>query len=230
MRRAGSEYLVRTQGEAITIVSPRRWKLYTNGVSARLADLARQYGVTEVLDEKSSGVVVDVGANIGEFSLYCHDRGWTVFAVEPDPVNFAALRKNVDGTTVRPFQLALWKCEEEMTFYSSVKGADSSLIRPSIVDGAFTVRAVPLDRFAADQGIGEVHLLKADAEGAEPELLEGASETLARTRYVAIDCGPERMGRETAPEAVAFLAEKGFDARVLEGDRRIVFARNRAME
>ena len=38
--------------------------------------------------------VLDIGANIGLFSIWCADRGAKVVAVEPIPLTFAALSAN----------------------------------------------------------------------------------------------------------------------------------------
>ena len=44
-------------------------------------------------------VVVDVGANIGYYTLIFAklvEKNWMVFASEPDPDNFALLKKNTE--------------------------------------------------------------------------------------------------------------------------------------
>ncbi|MYE03211.1 MAG: FkbM family methyltransferase [Alphaproteobacteria bacterium] len=58
--------------------------------------------------------------------------------------------------------------------------------------GAMRRRATVLDRIAEEHGSDGLAFLKCDAEGAEPEVLEGRRELLRRTARIAI--GPERQG------------------------------------
>ena len=49
-----------------------------------------------------------------------------------------------------------------------------------------------------------------EAEGFEPEVLEGAGEVLKRTELVTVDAGEERGGASTAPECLNLLFGAGF--------------------
>jgi hypothetical protein len=49
-----------------------------------------------------------------------------------------------------------------------------------------------------------------DAEGAEPEVLKGATLTLAKIKWVAIVVGPEREDRGTFREVQEILEQSGF--------------------
>lgn len=59
------------------------------------------------------------------------------------------------------------------------------------------VRTVHLDDFLTNIGVSELDLLKVEAEGFEPEVLQGAERILHKIRFVSVDCGPERMGIPT---------------------------------
>jgi amino acid adenylation domain-containing protein/FkbM family methyltransferase len=75
-----------------------------------------QHGIA--LDE--GAVVVDVGANIGLFSLFAglHWRGARVFALEPVPETFEMLRINAGlyDADIRPLNLGLAATPQEATF------------------------------------------------------------------------------------------------------------------
>lgn len=229
-KRGGRHFVITAGDHALTLVSASRWRYYKKGVPARLDSLCRQYGYENLIQESRGKVVIDIGGNIGEFSLLASRHGATAYAIEPDPINHAALRDNLKSTSVDASQIALWHEDTTLTFYSSTAGADSSLITPQEqVNGEVKVTALRLDKFTADKGIDQVFLIKADAEGAEPEVLTGAKETLRRTQYIAIDCGPERQGKDTIEEASAILRDCGFETQVLPGSRCIVFGRNMAL-
>jgi FkbM family methyltransferase len=213
-------------GERISIASINRWSKYRNGITVQLNKLAQRYGADSLMPFMKNKTVVDVGSNIGEFSLYCEQAGANVIAFEPDPVNYAALEENIRGTGINAFQVALWDTNERLAFYSSVMRADSSLIKPSEYSQKVQVQAIPLNQFAKEHSIGPVFLLKADAEGAEPELLRGASAVLASTCFLSIDCGPERHGTKTLDACEKILHLHDFKTQPLDAERNILLGIN----
>jgi amino acid adenylation domain-containing protein/FkbM family methyltransferase len=77
-----------------------------------------------------SGVVFDVGAHVGLFTLYALERspGLDVYAFEPAPPLYEALRRNTDGLgNVRlfPFALSNGRGSGELTFYPNLTGMTS---------------------------------------------------------------------------------------------------------
>jgi FkbH-like protein/FkbM family methyltransferase len=73
------------------------------------------------VDLRDGDCVFDVGANIGMFALFVHEqcRNATVYAFEPAPRAFEALRTNVTGTRTRPFDIGLSDRDgvKDFTFY-----------------------------------------------------------------------------------------------------------------
>jgi FkbM family methyltransferase len=58
--------------------------------------------------------------------------------------------------------------------------------------GAISARTVPvttLDDYAAEEGLGEIQLLKVKVQGFELEVLRGGANLLRRTRYVFVESG-----------------------------------------
>ena len=207
-------------GKDIHITRSRRIGLYNNSILVRVQRLQQYYGTHE-LELNPTGIVVDIGANLGEFGLFysrkfhpnydCH-----VVFFEPDPVEFAALSKNVSKTNHTAVCKALWKEKGELTFYHSNETGDSTLIKPHTFDSTSTLMTSTLD-FELEQlknlpSDSIIDLIKVEAEGAEPEILQGAISTLKRTKYVVVDCGPERglKKESTLMSTVHFLQEQGF--------------------
>ncbi|EIC21940.1 FkbM family methyltransferase [Thiorhodovibrio frisius] len=223
---SGLGFRLQIADESITIASINRWSKYRIGIAAEMYELAKRYGIDSLASLLRDRVVIDVGANIGELSLYCRQLGAKVIAIEPDPINHSALCENIDGTGIQSFQTALWHQNEILTFYSSVLRADSSLIPPDQYSDAFEIKAVTLDQFALSRGLERVFLLKADTEGAEPEMLRGAKNVLTRTCFVSIDCGPERQGAKTFDTCEQLLQELGFCTSALDAKRNILLGTN----
>ncbi|WP_343081312.1 FkbM family methyltransferase [Ostreiculturibacter nitratireducens] len=213
VRLEGDSYIVTTEGREVIVPSAMRWKFYRRGWNKRLDRLRRQFGVGDPMTVEPGETVIDVGANVGEFSLAVAARGARVFAIEGDPKVFECLTRNIAGVKeITPEQALIWRTEETLTFYSVPHKADSSIFKPVSDEGvqAISLPATTLDRFAERHGIESVALLKCDAEGAEPEVIEGGRDLLSRTRQVAFDTGPERMGQETSADVERLLAELGF--------------------
>ena len=205
--------------------SPTRWRLYRRGLAGRLDSLDRHYLFT-VLDPPP-GPVLDVGAHAGEFALLALNRGRAVFAVEPDPDALACLRRNLAGReSLTVIDALVWNTEEELAFTLAASSADSSVFgadTPESTTGTIRRRATTLDRIAEDYEIDALAFLKCDAEGAEPEVLEGGRNLLRRTARIALDTGPERQGSRTTAACEALLRDAGFTVHTRERGRIVTY-------
>lgn len=200
---------VEVDGRLVHVPSPLRWKLYRQGWAARLDRLEREYGVGRHVALRPGAAILDVGANAGEFAFVAGRYGARIFCIEPDPKVFACLAANIAGLEgASAHELVIWKESGEIDFGLAPDRADSSVF----AEGAARVkrRAVTLADFAREQGLARAYLLKCDAEGAEPEVLEGAGDFLAAIRFVALDTGPERNGQPTDRACAEILARAGF--------------------
>jgi len=142
-------------------------------------------------------VVVDIGANVGVFSVWAAHRlsAGRIVAVEPaaEAARFllANLERNrVSGVSV--LQAAVGGRSGDATLHRRGAGALTTLFERDFYGSRFhpaaTVRVVTLDDLFALFGIGRCDLLKIDAEGAEYDILLAARpETLAKVRHIAIE-------------------------------------------
>lgn len=196
----------------LSLPSARRITRYRGGIGWRINRLAERYGCPEFFEPRTGDVVVDIGANVGEFSLYAASKGATAIAFEPDPSVYECLRRNLERYPgASALQLALWNERATLKFFSAVDRADSSLITPETNVGTVCeVDAVPLDEVAEIAALPRIDFIKIDGEGAEPEILQGAKRTLQITRRIAIDVGPERQGEPTREAAIVILESSGF--------------------
>lgn len=139
----------------------------------------------------AGGVVFDVGAHFGFFSLLAKrlvGPEGRVFAFEPAPSTAAILRGNVEPAGVTVVAAAVWKepCEIEINDLGAALSAFNSVRRPRLDGRAERVAreskvatpAVTLDGFASEVG-ERPGFVKVDAESAEFEVLLGM-ETLLR--------------------------------------------------
>lgn len=144
-----------------------------------------------------SDIVVDVGANIGGFTLLAARRvGPTgrVVAVEPEPENFLLLRRNVRQNgfaNVRLIQAAVDAQAGRRTLYRSGDPAMHTLL-PRYADGV-GVAVTTLDLVEREEDLPRVDVLKIDVEGAELRVLQGAAEILKKTRQVILEAEPPNL-------------------------------------
>lgn len=179
---------------SLEILLEERWPAYKRGIRHRLSRLARGYGVPEYVALRPGNFVIDVGANIGEFSLFASNAGANAIAIEPDPFTLDRLNSNTSGRNIEILAKCLWESCGLLRFNISPHDADGSLINPSDVWREIYVET--LDHVLAGRDIKRIRLIKADVEGAEPEFLRGATKTLKVTEYVTMDCGSERRGEK----------------------------------
>jgi FkbM family methyltransferase len=124
-------------------------------------------------------VVLDLGAWIGAVSLYAALLSQEVYAIEPDPVAFAELEKNVRQNPALPAKikccnLAISNENAKFTLYAREKyGVSSSSLLPRIRDAKsdVLVEGMTLKAFIERENIKKIDFIKMDIEGGEFELL-----------------------------------------------------------
>jgi len=198
---------------------------YKNGFIARAKRLGREYFLDQV-PFHDGDVVLDCGANVGDLFLWfrVNDLNITYVGFEPSPMEFDCLKQNVHPHTVH--NVGLWNNNEQLTFYVSSQGADSSLIEPKTYDDKIVVETKRLDTLID----GKVKLLKLEAEGAEPEILDGLGEKLSDIEYVSADLGFERgvEADSTFVPVVNHLLSRNFELVDVRHQRLCALFRNKA--
>lgn len=166
----------------------------------------------------SSPVVIDIGANVGEFSHAIAKLGGKVYACEPDPSPYKCLKENSNRySRVECHQVAFGENESVLPFYLLPMTNDSSFVKPDgpVVDVVEVALTTLDDFFESVVKEKNIDLLKVEAEGFEPEILKGASNVLrSHVDRVVVDGGPERNGRPTSTECAKILESAGFDVTV----------------
>jgi FkbM family methyltransferase len=161
-------------------------------------------------------VLVDVGANIGTHTVYAMRTGRFVRAVafEPEPRNARLLRMNLEAnglagsTTVVEKAAGAEPGSALLHLHPRNKGAHA-LGSPPSVDGreAIEVPVVRLDDALDELGIRpeQIGLLWIDAEGHEPQVLQGLGRLLERSVPIAFEFAPQRYSPETKRTLVDLL-------------------------
>jgi len=149
--------------------------------------------ISQILD-KSSGVMLDIGANIGANTIPLaveHDN-IKFYCYEPHPEVFHRLKSNVRLNrldNVLATNCAISNSEEEtLSFYAQKNslnmGLSSLRLNPDIDEyDEITVPISGVDKMFEDSSEA-VSVIKIDTQGAEPMVLQSASQTIKRDRPV----------------------------------------------
>ncbi|MHC4953492.1 MAG: FkbM family methyltransferase [Planctomycetota bacterium] len=164
------------------------WRSYEPEQMCMLYDLSREF---------RNPVFVDVGANIGIYSLFFarDPRFREIVGVEPDPQNFAflALHHDMNGADprFRLHEVAASDVAGLVRFFAvHARNRGASLIsdkpdgglRPEFRGRSIEVTAVPLDDLLSYRG--EELVIKLDVEERELRALRGMGELLRKNRCV----------------------------------------------
>nr|MBI3612068.1 FkbM family methyltransferase [Nitrospirota bacterium] len=198
---------------------------------------------------RPNDVFLDVGANIGLYSLFAAKLGrdCTVYAFEPESQNFGRLCRNLalnEATNVIPCNCALSNREAFDFFYVGELQAGAalhSLGRPSALragTGAPVLRqgtiAVTLDALVNRYGLPQPNLLKIDVDGGEDDILAGAETVLksAGLRTILVEVNVREGESSPGPErrllqAGYRVSARGLSAQELNGtlSRNYIFER-----
>jgi FkbM family methyltransferase len=129
-------------------------------------------------------VVVDVGANIGYYTILLADKvgkKGKVYAFEPDSTSFDILEKNIKANkleNVVAIKAAAGSREGKLELYKSEENlGDHKLYGKGKKE---IVKVIRLDDFIKEK----VDLIKIDTQGWEPEVIEGAKEIIKKWKPV----------------------------------------------
>ncbi|NGO72611.1 FkbM family methyltransferase [Streptomyces boncukensis] len=169
---------------------------------------------------------VDVGANIGYFSLlaaHLVGPGGRVVAVEASPSVHRRLVRHVEYNrrdSVRTVHAAVSSKPESVEF---VLASDRNMGAAGIVpyEGQakerFTVQARPLPELLENEEIAKARVIKIDVEGAEGGVVRGLTPVLDRLRpdaEISVEVTPSRMARlgESVDDLLRTMTAHGFHA------------------
>ena len=175
------------------------------------------------LDQMKPGrTFIDVGANIGIYSLHASRRlclTGKVHAFEPTPETFGILTRNVQLnrlTNVECHEIALADRSGMLYLVAGDRPASNSTAEASTEsEGGVAIPAVTLDEFCTSNSVANVDFIKVDIEGGELAFFKGGRETLLKHKptilFESMHTGPAYPERE-------FLRQLGYKLYFLNKD------------
>jgi FkbM family methyltransferase len=165
------------------------------------------------------GILLDVGAHVGHWSLRLAERAGRVIAVEANPATAATLRRHIamNGLgNVTVMELAAWD-EQTMLALDDPNGQIEGGSMRVIPAGETPGRLVPagrLDEQLELTSLDRLDLVKLDVEGADIHALRGMAGLLAKHQPVLfIECH-DIYGYYTRAELEQTLTDLGYEFEV----------------
>ena len=183
----------------------------------------------EILSNHPSSLVLDVGANVGYYTLLSASLGHHVIGFEINPANLLRLCESLrlndwnDAGRVAIFQRGVSNVHGAALQVMVPKNPGQAFMREieqsemtneTSTHQAFTT-TVTLDAFAQERGWFDkpdlsIAILKLDVEGKEPQIIEGARRLLESGIVKNVLTEFRRLGRQTIQTAIKTLLDTGY--------------------
>ena len=182
-----------------------------------------------MLDIHGISVVIDVGANCGQYALQLRDSGYRGYIISFEPLSEAYLKlvdvaKNDPLWTIYP-RTAVGDCNGNVTINVAANSQSSSIL--NILEAH--VSAAPSSRYVSSEIVPIIRLdrveheligferggafLKIDVQGFEKNVLVGAESVLRHIRGVRLELSLVQLyeGQELLFSMVEYLENLGFE-------------------
>ncbi len=133
---------------------------------------------------------IDIGANLGIYTLYALKAGCSVYSYEPTPRIYKILLDNIGingfepSKKARVFNLAISDNEGEVDFSIFDVSGHNSFYPQTESDKKIKVKTVSLDKHLSH--LSKVDIVKIDVEGAEPLVLNGMKNIIQNNPQIKI--------------------------------------------
>lgn len=174
-------------------------RLVRNQLRSKGWDVVRGPNLNQFLDSRNTDIVIDVGANVGDYGDQLRRWGYrgAIVSIEPASGPYAALNQRINGD---PAWQSLKVAAGSETGEAQINLSDDSRFNSilaltdlaenfdphSRVVGTETVPVETLDNLLRNKPFSR-GFLKIDTQGFEKQCLEGAKETLARCEGVQLE-------------------------------------------
>lgn len=193
------------------------------GVDIKSTRWSVPYRRVQILQHCKIELVLDVGANFGQYGDGLREEGWEgrMLSFEPGSDAFKRLTQRADRDALwdtrhlaigdESGELVL-NVSEESRFSSMLPVLDETVDRSHTFRCAFTetVPVVRLDDIAAEFPTERL-AVKIDVQGFERQVLDGATDVLARAQFFEMEltAHPVYEGQMLVPESMERIADAG---------------------
>ena len=164
----------------------------------------KEYEVESRIDLKEGETFVDVGANVGHYTLKAATQHTDikVISIEAHPKNYEALCRNISCnrfSNIIPINMAASDKRGKVTLYEHITDDnrlltdDFSIHTDHNKKSSIEIESDTIDNILKKVRIERPDVLKMDIEGAEVLALKGATETLDKLRKIIVEIHEDNM-------------------------------------
>jgi FkbM family methyltransferase len=198
------------------------WRYRPAGANMNYLRLVRQVAAVR------AGVVIDVGANIGDGVALLRGNGVDapIFAIEGALIYADLMRKNVGhlGGVEIVFSL-LTDVPNDNVLLATSKGTGAP------ITGASEVPVLTLEQVCDHHGVSDVSILKTDTDGYDAKVLRGARrilKDLGPVVFVEVDDVLLKRNGDSAEGLIRFIEDQGYEY-IVAWDNDGVFVGSRSI-
>jgi len=197
----------------------------TSDVSSIIEPLGSK-GYLKFFNISPKDTVIDIGANIGGFSIYAADAATKgiVYAFEPVENNFIMLQKNIQANNIKnikTFRKGVLGKEKKTRIFLAKRNSNHSIFKKEKNSGSILASFTSLPKIFSENRIGRCDFLKIDCEGAEYDILMTCPEdTLKKIAKIAVEVH-EPKGVKNRFKLKSFLEKNGFKTILEEEKERL---------
>ena len=175
--------------------------------------------VFEHIKSKTGDLFIDIGANVGAYSLLASKSFRKVISVEPGISQREILQINIQSNAISNItvkEVAIGSFNGTSKLYKADSTINDSLKR---ISNTFqTVNIITLDNLL--ERIDMVDLIKIDVEGSELDVIKSGKNSLRKVREIILE-----SRKEFESQIVEIMKELNFNCYILE-DRPKIFEKN----
>ena len=205
-----------------------------------ISEVKSVYGTREI---KENEVIIDVGANIGYYSIMLANivgSNGKIYALEPEPTNYQTLKKNITlnklENIIEPYQMGASDTNSPRFLYRSKYSNMHSFILPEndILDiknpkSQIEIKMTNLSDFISNKE--PIDMLRMDIEGYEVEVLLGLQDAIKNNTWtgkILFECHFKKYNEtHNIKNKLEFLFDNGYKTRyVTSTDERKPRIRN----
>jgi FkbM family methyltransferase len=139
--------------------------------------------LSRIKPEIFRGTAVDIGANIGNHSLYFTDLFKSVYSFEPNPRAFALLSINSElNNNIKPVNIGISDVSGKLYLYSNVQNIGNSYLSEDDPGSAHMVGVATLDE--SMDPAEDITFIKLDVEGHELKALLGSKKIIEKQKPI----------------------------------------------
>jgi len=195
------------------------------GISLELTRFRSHEPVTtEIVSKKlrDGMVCVDAGGNIGYYATLESKKvgkNGKVIAIEPSPLNFRYLEKNLELQNQSNYEVHNFACGKEDGELSFLVHDISNMCKvvkdgDNIPEGMEVIK-IPvkkLDTFLNSIGIAKIDFLRMDIEGSELNLFEGAKNIIKNSKpMIQFEFHPGKLGPANTRKVLEYLKSENYE-------------------